>query len=62
MLDRLKCLQELQSHVPRFCTEATQELQKARELFSWLMEHPTTLESLKVFDAPYVRSFMEWCF
>ncbi len=62
MLDRLKCLQELELYVPRFCTKASDELHKARELFSWLMEQPTTLENLKVFDDPCIVPSWEGAF
>ncbi len=52
MLDKLKCLQELELNIPRFCSEAGHELSEARELFSWLMNHQNVVEALKVFDTP----------
>lgn len=52
MLDKIKCLQELELHIPRFYKEANQELHTAQKLFSWLLQNPELLHSLKDLDTP----------
>ncbi|MBA3751902.1 DNA double-strand break repair nuclease NurA [Candidatus Dependentiae bacterium] len=54
MLDKVKFLQELELSVPRFFKAAGYELTTTRELFSWLVKNPETVEFLKTTTTPHL--------
>ncbi len=52
MLDKLKVIDELQRTIPTLFKESSEELNNARTLFSWLLENPSVLETIRKAGGP----------